>query len=399
MRGKLVHRVLRLQSPQKRSWVIVLKVLGAPNPTPEQLKIIGDTRTGTEVIRGAAGSGKTTTALLRLRNLSDMFRARHTRLSIAKPVRALVLTYNRTLCGYVAALAEEQATKAGGVQIEVSTYAKWAVELLGAPKICGNRTSDVQDLGRQVLSHRPVYARAETTSRTFGIKVLCVVRGKALGAALGGEPKWTVQDRDYIVSEAARLADIAAGKTARSFHYPDLMKWSPPTTQGDAVGTRENSYFIAGLGRAEPIGEVWANSEAEWQWLKLEFGQTVLAKRRPRPRELRGADLPVQQPPENQLSRDEPYLFSVPHHSKEKGKAMGRRESFQSGEHRSRSSDAPIKSLDELSDWVIRENFAPEIIGRALLNAAQGSNPVDRAAALAAIIAKAVDARRRRSAR
>lgn len=79
-----------------------------------------------------------------------MFRARHTRLSIAKPVRALVLTYNRTLCGYVAALAEEQATKAGGVQIEVSTYAKWAVELLGAPKVCGNRTPDVQDLGRQV---------------------------------------------------------------------------------------------------------------------------------------------------------------------------------------------------------------------------------------------------------
>ena len=81
-----------------------MKVLGAQRPTPEQLKIIGDTRIGTEIIRGAAGSGKTTTALLRLRNLSDMFRARHTRLSIKQPVRALLLTYNRTLCGYVEAL-------------------------------------------------------------------------------------------------------------------------------------------------------------------------------------------------------------------------------------------------------------------------------------------------------
>lgn len=86
-----------------------MKVLGAPSPTPEQLKIIGDTRIGTEIIRGAAGSGKTTTALLRLRNLSDMFRARHTRLAIARPVRALVLTYNSTLAGYVEALAQEQA--------------------------------------------------------------------------------------------------------------------------------------------------------------------------------------------------------------------------------------------------------------------------------------------------
>lgn len=224
--------------------------------------------------------------------------------------------------------------------------------------------------------------------------------GAILGAALGGEPKWKVQDREYIVAEAARLADIAAGKPASSFHYPDLMKWSPPTTQGDAVGTRENSYFIAGLGRAEPVGEVWTNSEAEWQWLRLEFGQTVLAKRRPRPRELDAADLPIQQPPETTWSSsDEPSLFSVSHQSKDKRKGVGRRESSRASEHRSHSSDQPVKSLDELSDWVIRENFEPEVVGRALLNAAQGSNPVERAAALAAIIAKAIDARRRRSGR
>lgn len=123
-----------------------MKVLGAQRPTPEQLKIIGDTRIGTEIIRGAAGSGKTTTALLRLRNLSDMFRARHTRLSIKHPVRTLLLTYNRTLCGYVEALAEEQAAKGGGVKIEVSTYAQWAYRLAGQPPICGNRAPHVRDL-------------------------------------------------------------------------------------------------------------------------------------------------------------------------------------------------------------------------------------------------------------
>lgn len=124
-------------------------MLGAPRPTPEQLKIIGDTRIGTEIIRGAAGSGKTTTALLRLRNLSDMFKARHTRLSIKQPVKALLLTYNRTLCGYVEALASEQAAKGGGVDIEVSTYAKWAHDLVGRPRICGDRKLHIRDLLRQ----------------------------------------------------------------------------------------------------------------------------------------------------------------------------------------------------------------------------------------------------------
>ncbi|MBD9596943.1 AAA family ATPase [Ensifer sp. ENS05] len=104
-----------------------MKVLGSPRPTDEQLKIIAEVRTGTEIIRGAAGSGKTTTALLRLRNLSDMFKSRHARLEIQTPVRALVLTYNRTLCGYVEALAQQQASSGGGVELEVATFAQWAM--------------------------------------------------------------------------------------------------------------------------------------------------------------------------------------------------------------------------------------------------------------------------------
>ncbi|MGO8114982.1 3'-5' exonuclease [Rhizobium leguminosarum] len=104
-----------------------MKVLGSPKATEEQLRIVADTRTGTEIIRGAAGSGKTTTALLRLRNLSDMFKARHVRMHIAAPVKALVLTYNRTLCGYVEALARQQAASGGGVDLEVSTFAQWAM--------------------------------------------------------------------------------------------------------------------------------------------------------------------------------------------------------------------------------------------------------------------------------
>lgn len=116
-----------------------MKVLASPAATAEQLRIISDTRAGTEVIRGAAGSGKTSTALLRLRNLTDMFRSMHNRTGNTAPVKALVLTYNRTLCGYVEALALEQASQRGGVSIEVATYAQWATNLLGHPKINGSK--------------------------------------------------------------------------------------------------------------------------------------------------------------------------------------------------------------------------------------------------------------------
>ena len=120
-----------------------MKVLRAPRATPEQLRIIGDTRVGTEIIRGAAGSGKTTTALLRLRNLSDMFQSQHLRTGITAPVQALVLTYNRTLRGYVEALAREQASRTRGVGLSVSTYAEWAVRLANKPKIQSHRASEI----------------------------------------------------------------------------------------------------------------------------------------------------------------------------------------------------------------------------------------------------------------
>ncbi len=126
-----------------------MKVLRAPRATPEQLRIIGDTRVGIEIIRGAAGSGKTTTALLRLRNLSDMFKSQHLRTGITSPVKALVLTYNRTLRGYVEALAKEQASRSGGVQLSVSTYAQWAVQLTNNPKIYSYRSNTILGYARQ----------------------------------------------------------------------------------------------------------------------------------------------------------------------------------------------------------------------------------------------------------
>ena len=109
--------------------------LSKQGATAEQLPIISGTRIGVEVIRGAAGSGKTTTALLRLESLGHTFEARHARLGITDPIKVLVLTFNRTLAGYVEDLAKAQLTDLKNVNYTVETFGAWARQYAGFPSI------------------------------------------------------------------------------------------------------------------------------------------------------------------------------------------------------------------------------------------------------------------------
>lgn len=108
-----------------------MRVLQTVKPSREQLPIVLENRPGVTVVRGAAGSGKTTTALLRLRQLCAERRARRERIGTTDPVRVVVLTYNRSLAGYVAQLAAEQVQSGPDLDLTVGTFAEWAYELTG----------------------------------------------------------------------------------------------------------------------------------------------------------------------------------------------------------------------------------------------------------------------------
>ena len=100
-------------------------------PSPEQLTILSDARPGFRLIRGAAGSGKTTAALLRLRQLCGSRLARRDRLGSDQPVRVLVLTFNQTLRGYVSELAREQVSASDALDLTIDTFGRWALHLVG----------------------------------------------------------------------------------------------------------------------------------------------------------------------------------------------------------------------------------------------------------------------------
>ncbi|MEA2354471.1 MAG: hypothetical protein QOD61_600, partial [Solirubrobacteraceae bacterium] len=108
-----------------------MKTLKNVVPTPEQALVVDDDTPGFWLIRGAAGSGKTTTALLRLKFLVRYWRDRRDDLGLTGPVRVLVLTFNRTLRGYIDELAREQIQAGPEVDLEVSTFGAWSQSLLG----------------------------------------------------------------------------------------------------------------------------------------------------------------------------------------------------------------------------------------------------------------------------
>jgi superfamily I DNA/RNA helicase len=129
-----------------------MRSLGPVRPTPEQLSILSDFAPGTIIVRGAAGSGKTTTAVLRLHSLLGSFENRRRRMQLEAPVRALVLTFNRTLRGYIEDLVYSQAGDVPDVDLEVSTFGRWARTQLDSPLMIGDqeRRDMIKALGSDI---------------------------------------------------------------------------------------------------------------------------------------------------------------------------------------------------------------------------------------------------------
>lgn len=123
-----------------------------------------------------------------------------------------------------------------------------------------------------------------------------------------------VLDDIYLRAEADRLHAIAEGRTTTMFSYPGLLRWTPPQTQLDGVGTATGAYALAGLGLLDPIGDPIKSKDACWQWMAFRTGApgaSVLVKRRFEPAPLPAGNTPAAR---SQTAAAQPRP-TTPHHS------------------------------------------------------------------------------------
>ncbi len=112
---------------------------------------------------------------------------------------------------------------------------------------------------------------------------IATMAGALLGATSEIEPPVEVLDAGLIRAEADRTTALAFGGQASGHRYPDLLTWSAPRTQADALLSGPDGLHVAGLGRVTTVlGEPIPANQGEfaWQWAVLGLGQTVLIKRR-----------------------------------------------------------------------------------------------------------------------
>lgn len=227
--------------------------------------------------------------------------------------------------------------------------------------------------------------------------------GTMAGALFGALPNQvapddTIQDRDYLEAEAIRLFEVSQGGSSTDrFPYPDLLYWQAPKTALDCVGSTNGNYALAGFGGLSVLSEEFGATQkgTVWQWFQLDFGQTIVCKRRSSPKSLPRTDSKVT------ASKQIKTLESLSMREKKAQPAstLVGNDLFSSTTSPAPSngldSDAPL-SLDQLTDSVIRSNFEPSAIGQAMLRICSEENAIELSLAFSAIIVKARRARMRK---
>ena len=219
---------------------------------------------------------------------------------------------------------------------------------------------------------------------------IATMAGAISGAVSNSPPDGDLLDREYIEREAVRLWEVSTGEPTLSFEYPDLLKWRPPKTMLDAVGLAHGSIAVVGLGEARTVSPKWqsrTNDGTSWQWLKLPFGQTVLAKQREALTELTPGN----------LTRSQPSTIKQPHNKGNTPQMEHQPELFtvNSAKNDDRKQQIPVRqrTLDELTTEAIKAGFNYGIIGKHVMELAERSDGIELAIAYVAVIAKAKKAR------
>ena len=207
---------------------------------------------------------------------------------------------------------------ANGVQADDSVDTAYA----GIVERLGLRVRDQQGSG--ILTTVAAVVLAATASKAHeGVVAAANAIGtdtdtiaSMAGALLGAcdattDPPEEPLDSAYLRSEADRLVAISRGEQADSHPYPDILTWSAPQTQADALVSDNGNLAVEGLGQVTRLGAdpmYTPREDFAWEWVTTNFGQTLLIKRRPeiKPRAVNNDPTPPAAPAREATSRREP---------------------------------------------------------------------------------------------
>ncbi|MDY0419080.1 ADP-ribosylglycohydrolase family protein [Enterobacter sp. 170198] len=229
--------------------------------------------------------------------------------------------------------------------------------------------------------------------------------GSMAGAILGcysSLPEWDIQDSKYIISEASRLSDIAEGIPTVNFDYPNINKWQSPQTQSDTlVKNKDGIYHIIGLGKVTlSKSGGWKNKNYEWQWMQLEYGQTILVKSKigdikfAEPTQLRQNDLTLK----NDIQSEQMAISKEPEQQTEVKKVVQPVTSsykYEQNRFNYDYADSDNLDLDEITTNLIKKGFSEREVGHYLIRLADKKG-LDSCIAFAAIIGKAFITRKKK---
>ncbi|HEY0314360.1 MAG TPA: ADP-ribosylglycohydrolase family protein [Allosphingosinicella sp.] len=215
-----------------------------------------------------------------------------------------------------------------------------------------------------------------------------------IGACTDRECEGTVQDKEYIQSEARRLSTVAQGGKSVSFRYPDLRTWKPARAAVDAVGLLDGQLWLNGLSALEPVdgSEIKEIGSDRIVWCRLSFGQTILARVRSRPNPINPARAAAHRQEEKTEDRPSPH---PPGKLRDLFGQVGSQAAPRRGEP---PNSLENQTLNDVLQSIISQGFSPELIGQALLQQVDrgGTDFVERGIALTANILTAYEARSKR---
>ncbi|MFG6402502.1 ADP-ribosylglycohydrolase family protein [Microbacterium sp. P04] len=223
------------------------------------------------------------------------------------------------------------------------------------------------------FSDRPEYATVLAANAVGTDTDTIATIAAAIIAAAAPQPlPGPVQDEGYLREEAERLSSIAEQKSSRIFPYPDLLKWRPPQSQFDAVGTGDGRLALAGLGWLEPMDKPIQSRDAAWSWMRTSVGMTVLVKHRPEPRELPAGNWPVSLRSGPQFRQES--LPQVQTLFDDEPSTVTDRAGPVSAKGAPTSVDHPLVNLDAIFEQLREGGCDDESIGRALRLVATGGS-------------------------